>query len=282
MPPNEPTIADILQALATQFDGPVKERQVLDRVLEQRPSTAKNPYATIRERLRWDGPALGWLRLDRGELVPVRVVLQSLRFRYIPLLWEIEAGLLPLVRLQPFVGLRSATPLLQDATGTNVFAVCRHIETRHPRLTIGMTASFDLNAWYIQTGFGPGDSIVFTVTATEPLTLQLVRERREDFRPADVAAQDAELLEGIAERVQRSRLPLTPCDELILPIFARASWRTGYPGYPWQYLVARDERLQLVNDIFLAERKIGMDLLRNGFDLPAMCLMRYRRSPRKR
>ncbi len=269
MPPNEPTIADILQALATQFDGPVKERQVLDRVLEQRPSTAKNPYATIRERLRWDGPALGWLRLDRGELVPVRVVLQSLRFRYIPLLWEIEAGLLPLVRLQPFVGLRSATPLLQDATGTGVFAACRHIDTRYPRLTTGLTASFDLSAWYIQTGFEPGDSIVFTITATEPLTLQVVRERREDFRPADVAAQDAALLEGIAERVQRSRLPLTPCDEVILPIFARASWRTGYPGYPWQYLVVRDERLQLVNDIFLAERKIGVDLSRNGFDLPA-------------
>lgn len=267
MPPNEPTIADILQALSTQFDGPIEERQLLDRVLEQRPSKAKNPYATIRERLRWDGPALGWLRLDRSEVVPMHVVLQGLRFRYIPTMWELEAGVLPLVRLQPFVGLRDATPHLQDATGTPLTTADAQTDAYGLRQSNGLTHGFALGSWYTQTLFIPGDSIVITILATDPLTLQLVHESATDFRTSDVAAQDAALVEAIVERVQRSRLPLTPCDELILPVFARASWRTGYPGHPWQQLIARDGRLQLVNDVFLTERQNGPTLHRSGFEL---------------
>ncbi len=267
MPPNEPTIADILQALSTQFDSPIEERQLLDRVLEQRPSKAKNPYATIRERLRWDGPALGWLRLDRSEVIPMHVVLQGLRFRYIPMMWELEAGVLPLVRLQPFVGLREATPLLQDATGTPLTTAESHTNAYGLRQHSGMTPGFMLTSWYTQTLFIPGDSIVITILATDPLTLQLVHESATDFRTSDVAAQDAALVETLVERVQRSRLPLTPCDELILPVFARASWRTGYPGHPWQQLIARDGRLQLVNDVFLTERQNGPTLYRSGFEL---------------
>ena len=78
---NEPTIASILRHLSGEYDGPVEERRVLERVLEQRPSSAKNPFATIRERLRWDGLTLGWLRLSRSQLVPLRIALQGLRFR---------------------------------------------------------------------------------------------------------------------------------------------------------------------------------------------------------
>lgn len=253
MPNNEPTIATILRTLAAQYDGPVAERQVLDRVLEQRPSNAKNPYATIRERLRWDGPALGWLRLDRSELVPVRVVLQGLRFRYIPRSWEIEAGLLPLVRLQPFAGLRGPAPLLYDAAGRRLLdpgpmpaALSRRVEfpTSAP--------SYNLREWYARVEFAPGDSILVTVTATDPLTFQIAHEPAAEFRAADVMGQDAELAAAIFERVYRTQLPLLPCDELVLPIFARAAWRTAYPGRPWQALVAHDVRLQLVEETFVA------------------------------
>ncbi len=253
---NEPTIASILRALAAQYDGPVTERQVLERVLEQRPSTAKNPYATIRERLRWDGLALGWLRLDRNELVPLRVVLQGLRFRCVPQPWEIEAGLLALTRLQPFVGLRSPLPILQDTNGTPLTSsdtlppgIGRRFEVQ------AALPGFDLRAWYARSRFALGDSILVTVTATDPLTLRIEYEPAANFRATEVATQDAELAEAIFERVYRSQQPLIPCDELILPVFARAAWRTSYPGHTWQQLVLNDLRLQLVDDTFVALRQ---------------------------
>lgn len=267
MPPNEPTIASILQSLANQFDGPVAERQVMERVLEQRPSTAKNPYATIRERLRWDGPALGWLRLDRSELVPIRVVLQGLRFRCIPTASEVETGLLPLVRLQPFVGVRGVVPLLHDATGTKLPIITVQAGMQGFSLKTGGIPGFELSSWFAATRFTSGDSIIITIVATDPLTLQFVRESAADFRVKDVADQDADLINTIVERVRRSRLPLIPCDELVLPIFARAPWRTGYPGHPWQHLVMGDGRLQIVNEVFLTDRRNGLSFYKHGFSV---------------
>lgn len=247
----EPTIANILRLLAAEYDGPVEERRVLERVLERRPSSAKNPYATIRERLRWDGLTLGWLRLNRRQLMPLRIALQGLRFRCLPRARDIEAGLLPLAHLQPFAGLRGTDMTLRDTDHTPMTLIEPEEDERG-----GLSMpSFDLRAWYTRQHFVPGDSIIVTTVSAEPLVLQIERESGADFRPGLVSAQDAELLDAIVERVARSNVALLPCDEVVLPIFAAAHWRTGYPGSPWQLLVTRDGRLQLVDDIFLTSQR---------------------------
>jgi hypothetical protein len=250
---HEPTIATILRLLASEYDGPVEERRVLERVLERRPSSAKNPYATIRERLRWDGLTLGWLRLNRSQLVPLRVALQGLRFRCLPRTRDLGAGLLPLAHLQPFAGLRNYACIVRDSGGSSM----PFIDLDGERGRDASLPAYDLRGWYGRVGFEPGDSIVVTIASAEPLVLQIEREAREQFRPAAVAAQDNELIQTIVERVRRSQAALVPCDEVVLPIFATAPWRNAYPGSPWQHLIMRDGRLQLVDDIFLTSQRIG-------------------------
>ncbi len=247
----EPTIANILRLLAAEYDGPVEERRVLERVLERRPSSAKNPFATIRERLRWDGLTLGWLRLNRRQLVPLRIAMQDLRFRCIPRARDIEAGLLPLAHLQPFAGLRGADLTLRDAEQRPMSLIEPEDDERG-----GLSMpSFDLRGWYARQRFAPGDSIIVTAISADPLVLQIDREGGPEFSRARVAEQDAELLDAIVDKVVRSNVALLPCDEVVLPIFAAAHWRTGYPGSPWQLLVTRDGRLQLVDDIFLTSQR---------------------------
>ncbi len=253
MTQHEPTIASILRHLAHEYDGPVEERRILERVLERRPSNAKNPYATIRERLRWDGLTLGWLRLNRSQLMPLRVALEGLRFRCLPRARDVQAGLLPLAHLQPFAGLRTHGCALRDRDG----AALAFIDIDEERGHHAALPAFDLGAWYERHAFAPGDSIIVSVVSAEPLVLELAHEPREAFRAAAVAAQDAELVETIVERVRRSQAALVPCDEVVLPIFAAAPWRAAYPGSPWQHLVIRDGRLQLVDDIFLTSQRIG-------------------------
>jgi hypothetical protein len=250
---HEPTIATILRLLADEYDGPVDERRVLERVLERRPSNAKNPYATIRERLRWDGLTLGWLRLSRSQLVPLRIALQGLHFRCLPRPRDLHAGLLPIAHLQPFAGLRNYECTLRDSAGRTLPFI--DLDAEQSQSTA--LPAFDLRDWYARVGFEPGDSIVVTVASSDPLVLQIEREGQAQFRGAAVAAQDAELVATIVERVRRSQAALVPCDEVILPIFATAPWRNGYPGNPWQHLVMRDGRLQLVDDIFLTSQRIG-------------------------
>jgi hypothetical protein len=250
---HEPTIASILRRLAVEFDGPVEERRVLERVLEQRPSSAKNPFATIRERLRGDELRLGWLRLGRGRLMPLHVILTGLRFRCLPAPRDLEAGLLPITLLQPFAGGRAYEP---PAPGQGIAACTLRDAAGTPMAAVGTPddPAFDLAIWYARSGFRPGDSIAVTVTAADPLTMLIEREPRESFRADAVAAQDAELIAAIVERVYEAQTALVPCDEALLAIFAAAPWRVAYPGTPWQQLVADDGRLQLVDEIFLARQ----------------------------
>jgi hypothetical protein len=43
--------------------------------------------------------------------------------------------------------------------------------------------------------------------------------------------------------------------EVVLPVYARAPWRTGYPGRPWQQLVSADHRLRLIDHMYIADSR---------------------------
>jgi hypothetical protein len=252
MAQHEPTIASILQELAQQYSGVVAEREILDRVLAKRPSQAKNPYASIREKLRFDATTVGWVRLGGGELVPLRVVLAGLRFRAVPGEDEYAGDLLLRVRLVPFVPLYQRDIRLEDASG-------RPINVRDSSLVIGeglfgptSAPALSLGDWYRRSGFEPGDSIVLTVVRNVPLTLRLEREPAAAFRLDDVLHQERELLDALAAHAARARGDAVSAEEAVLPAYALAEWRTGYPGRPWRELVIADPRMRLLDGIYLA------------------------------
>jgi hypothetical protein len=241
-----------LQALAAYYDGPVPEREVMDRVLERRPSRAKDPYAAIRERLRWEGPLLGWVRMGGGTLLPLRVALRNLRFRCLPSEDEVRAGQLDLRLLAPFVLLREDLHALVDGDGAPVSFSLAASPQATTMLGLPLRAPLlDLHTWYAANDFAPGDSIVASVVEAAPLTLRIEREPAAHFKAAAVAAQDRELLDAIWAQVRRA--PNTPLHsaEVVLPVFASASWRGAYPGTPWQQLVQRDRRIQLLDGTYL-------------------------------
>jgi hypothetical protein len=253
MAQGEPTIADILQELSAQYNGVVAEREVMDRVLERKPSRAKNPYAGIREKLRYDGPRLGWVRLGGGELIPLRVALTGLRFRVIPNDDEFAGDLIAWSKLAPFVAPETGGLRLEDASG-------QPLTIRSTSLPLGMgvfgmsySPALGLSDWFSHVGFEPGDSMIVTIRAAEPMTLRLEREAAAAFRAQDVRMQERELVDVIADQLARGRTNMLFPQEVVLPTYARAPWRTGYPGRPWQQLIAADPRLQLVDDLYIAD-----------------------------
>jgi hypothetical protein len=265
MEQSEPTISSILLELADAYDGIVAEREVFDRVLARRPSQAKDPYASIRNKLRYDALETGWVRLGGGELIPRRIALQGLRFRVIPSEDEFAGDMLSRIWLIPFVSLRLDAPQLEDAAG-------RPIPTRRATLPGGdegfsffSSEAQTLDDWYRRTGFEPGDSILITISQSEPLILRLEREPQSAFRADSVAAQERELIEGLAAQIGRNRSNMLFPEDAVLPIYARAAWRAEYPGRPWQQLVAADRRMRLVDGMYLAESSFRrpLDLLFN-------------------
>jgi hypothetical protein len=256
----EPTISSILLELANEYTGIVAERDVFERVLTRRPSRAKDPYASIRNLLRYDSLETGWVRLGGGKLIPRRVALQDLRFRVLPSAEEIASDVLARAKLEPFVQLRMANPQLLDAQGQPIASATTRLPGSTGIFNFAAVDAQTLNGWYRQHDFRPGDSILITITATAPITLQLEYEPAAHFRANDTAAQDHELLEGIVEQISRNRSTLLLADMLVLPIFAQAPWRTRYPGRPWQTLVAGDRRLRLLDDMYIADRSFRRPL----------------------
>ncbi len=217
MAQSEPTIADILQELSSQYKGIVAEREVMDRVLERKPSRAKDPYAGIREKLRYDAPRVGWVRLGGGELIPLRVALEGLRFRVIPNDDEFAGDMIAWTKLAPFVNFNSEMRL-EDAAG-------RPLKTHRDALPVGQGAfgtnystAVHLGDWFTRQGFEPGDSIIMTIRSTEPIILRLEREPAAEFREQDVRDQERELLDGIAEQLARGRTDMLFPQESVLPI----------------------------------------------------------------
>jgi hypothetical protein len=249
MAQHEQTISSILQELAREYDAVVSEREIFQRVLERRPSQAKDPYASIREKLRWDGVQVGWVRLGQGQLIPLRIALQGLRFRVIPDEEEIAQGAVARIRLLPFVSPYHTDIELLGHAGRRLEGVGTVRESGY----VPSSTLLPLGAWFKRSGFAPGDSILITIRSAEPMVLELEHEPAAAFRADDVLAQEHELIEALAERVERSRSNMLIPDESVLPIYIRAAWRTEYPGRPWQLLAARDRRLRLLDGMFIAD-----------------------------
>jgi hypothetical protein len=260
MTQSEPTISSILVELADQYDGIVAEREVFDRVLERRPSQAKDPYASIRNILRYESLESGWVRLGSGKLIPRRIALQGLRFRVIPSDDEFAGDLLARSWLMPFVSLRIQKLQLQDATGRPISTKSTSLPDTGNRFIFFSGEGLSLDRWFKQTGFEPGDSIIVTIVQADPLTLRLEREPAAEFRSADVIAQEQELVDEIAAQVARNRSNMHFSEDIVLPIYARSAWRTGYPGRPWQRLVEADRRLRLLDGLYISDRSFRRPL----------------------
>ncbi len=265
MSPKEPTIAAILLLLSEQYEGIVAEREVFDQVLARRPSAAKDPYARIREQIRFASSRVGWVALGGGQVMPLRSALLGLRFRITPTSDEIDHALLLRDTLRPFVDfqLKIGELRIEDAQGQPLPIRDTSLHASDGIFGPVMSHATDLGVWYQRVGFAPGDSILATVTGYQPLTLRLDHEPAALFDPAAVAEQDRELLEGIVARVTRnSRSSFMP-EDAVLPIVARAAWRTGYPGTAWQQLVMQDRRLRLLEAGMIADSSFRrpLDLL---------------------
>jgi hypothetical protein len=164
------------------------------------------------------------------------------------------------VWLIPFVSLRLPAPLLEDAQAHPITSRRDTLPSGNGSVGFFSSEAQTLGDWYQRTGFQPGDSILATISRIEPLTLRLEREAAAAFRAEAVEARDHELVEALAALVARNRSNMLFPEDTVLPIYARAPWRAGYPGRPWQQLVATDRRMRLVDGMYLADNNFRRPL----------------------
>lgn len=239
----ELTIPKVLQALAAELDQPVSVAQLCD--LMKARWSVQYAVSSVRSSLRWESITLGWVKINRSQYLPLRLALDGLRFRCWPRPQDVAEGRLPIAHLRPFAGLRrQPLPIIYDEQGA-VLAV------KEPTINaagFAAHAAVDMRKWFQRHNFVAGDSILVEIRYRARPELYFTYEPAAAFQTSRVDEQDRALINAIVKHVDAGA---KPCEEVILPIFASAPWRTAYPGRPWQYLVLSDPRLHLIEDSLL-------------------------------
>lgn len=239
------TVEEVLE----QVQAPTTMDDVVQRVLNQSPSRAKNPALSIRHHLLTEHLGRTLVLEDHGTVVPLQVAMNGVRFRASLSPEEVDHGVL---RLDPaFQGLR---PLgrapqdlqFQDVTGepvsTRVAMVHRAGEGLAGPSRVASPV-VKLGDWFRCHGVQPDDSLLINIADWRQGAYRLEHEAASQRRESDIERQNrdlADVLFDLLEAASHERL-LIP---LAIPTaYSRLSDARGYPGDPWIEVIAADDRM---------------------------------------
>jgi hypothetical protein len=233
----EPTYPEILEALSHEYEGPIPERELAERVLAIKSSTAKTARHQLQTLLRDESVRFGWLRLPKGMVSPLRLAMANLRFRVIPSPNEVAEQHLERQSLHPFllVFMHELTVRFEG-----------HDDLQFH--TVRLREHIPLKDWMERVHFQSGDSILVTIQSYPPMVMSFEHEPAAAFQPDRVQAQEQELVELAVQQFSTKRSKRVEAYKIILPAYAAAPWRTQYPGRPWQQVLAEDERVEVLYD----------------------------------
>jgi len=248
-----PTYETILNDLAASITGPIPLEDVIQQVLARKPSAAKDPKQTVRERLRWVVPR-PFVFLDPKTLLPTRLAMQGARFRlplgrhgatqgqiamkwfafYLPLHFDLQK-----VQFVDGKGRTIAVPLR---------TITQKVDTILVRLLLGpyeqTTLLADLSAWLRPQNVTRHDDLLVTVSDWQSGLLQLEIEPHKKRNPALIQARDrllADLLYAILEDASDERVWV---HEALPTAYARLPEKAGCPPHHWQIVLEQDNRFR--------------------------------------
>ncbi len=249
------TLEQAVQRVIGELDGPTPVAEIVRRVLEIRPSSAKHPEQQIRSQIsgHWNKT---WVYLDAKTISPLRVAMQGARFRIVLSRLEIKHGALFFEpNFYGFTRLRAdpASLTLLDTAGQPLPASPTTIKLER-KSSLGnysyQVAAWDVAAWFKSLKARDGDSLLVTVEDWEAGRYRLEHEPagRRRFDELDRANRElADLLFGALEEAHSEGVSSL---EAIPKAYARLTDPRGYPGDHWRKVVERDNRMKLFgNDI---------------------------------
>lgn len=175
----------IKQALA-EVNGPIKQNDLIEKVLEIYPSAAKKPDARIRSHLRMEEAGLSIVFLDEETIIPLRVGAPGVRFRISLSRWQVNRGVLPV--FPPFQGWISNTgerPTLdlmdeqRNPLPVDIVSIKYHISGFNEDFEVD---AFELSRWFRKHNVRRNDSLLVTVESWEPRALSLECEPEKKRR----------------------------------------------------------------------------------------------------
>lgn len=243
------TIKEAIEKVLSEVDGPIEISELVDRVLRIRPSSARNPEASVRQRLKDEFDGISIAYLDKKRIVPLRLAVPGIRFR-IPLSrQEVKRGALMIhPSFDPWISYRDDPESIEliDAQGRPLPRRVVNLLPSSQDLPIWSYSAFDLSEWFKSNRASRNDTVLVTIKSWEPkrfrLELEPAKERKR--HRDEIEAKNRELADLIFDTLENSPSESIPIYSII-SIYLRLSDPKGYPGDHWMEVVERDPRMKL-------------------------------------
>ena len=247
------TIAEAVAQIVAQLDGPLSRDELVACVLAIRPSQARDPTASIRNHLRWQEVGRSLVFLDPQTVMPLRIVMQDVRF-CVPLsrsevnrsvLYTDPAFLYFLPPETPYGQMR-----LLDEAGRPLPTKAITLKQKEQGLFGPFEyeiPALDLGDWFRAYRMRAEDSILVTIKDWQTSCFQLehepVRERRKHRQEIERKNRElAGLIYDLLENAGRTEWVFV--GEAVTTAYARMSDPRGYPGDHWLRVVEQDTRMK--------------------------------------
>lgn len=243
------TYDEAMKRALAQVDGPIAVDEFVARVLAIRPSKGKKAATSLRNTLRWEHAGRTVAFLDRGTIVPLRIVMRGVRFRIPVTRQEAKRGVLFIdPGFHHFLRQRTAHEDVQflDTAGhplaVRVVVVKQTLEGLHGPYTYEAHA-FDLGDWFRAQRIRRDDSVLVTIEDWQKGHFRLEHEPARYRRQQKIERKNQELADLVFDILEAEYDERVFALQAIPTAYVRLSDPQGYPGDHWIEVIARDPRM---------------------------------------
>ncbi|MSP12089.1 MAG: hypothetical protein EXR62_03925 [Chloroflexi bacterium] len=271
MPDDKPiTLSAAIQQIADQLDGPIEMEEFVKRVLAIRPSQAKKPADSIRDKMRWEQIGKSLVYLDRKTIVPLRIALQGIRFRLNLDEKETAQGIIPLESFMYFCHekIKSEDLRFQDGNGHPVAAPIVPVDRKAEGLQLFLgPPTFQIHAinfsdWFRALKVKRNDSILVTILDWGTGHFRLDYEPASNRNKKEVEQQNQALVDLVFSMLEEAQDEQLWIRQAIPTAYVLLKDARGYPGDHWMKTLGGDSRIRIFDTyIRYAEARAPLDFI---------------------
>ncbi|MCK4431277.1 MAG: hypothetical protein KAW19_08225 [Candidatus Aminicenantes bacterium] len=250
MKKKSPSMAEAVKQALAEANGPIKQNDLIEKILEIYPSSAKNPDASIRSHLRMEEAGQSIVYLDKETITPFRVGALGVRFRISLLRYQVNKGVLPV--LPAFLGWTSYTDESQafkliDEQGnllpTDIVSIKYRISGLKENFDV---MAFKLSNWFQKHNARRNDSILVTIESWEPrcFRLEFEPEKKCRIHREEIEYKNQELADILFDMLETATYEEIYIKEAIPTAYLCLSDPRGYPGDHWTTVLEKESRMR--------------------------------------
>lgn len=270
-----PSMAEAVKQALSEANGPIKQNDLIEKVLEIYPSSAKKPDASIRRHLRMEEAGRSIVFLDKKTVIPLWVGAPGVRFRISLSRWQVNKGALPV--FPPFQGWISHTderPVLdfmdeqRNPLQINIVSLKYRISGLKEDFEVD---AFELSHWFQKHNVRRNDSILVTVESWEPrgFRLEFEPEKKRRIHREEIEDKNQELADIFFDMLETATAEQIYVNKAIPTAYLRLPDPRGYPGDHWTTVLEKDSRMRQSDySITYPERRNFMEKILTEGDPP--------------